>query len=96
LCSLVGDVEHVAEPVQVLYEPLGEGPIRIQSGEPVTVVTLSRFVSAEFGDASPRHWRMSGGSNTELVPFVIPGGFTGTRSGKVYRRRESGPGQNRK
>jgi hypothetical protein len=96
LCSLVGDVEHVAEPVEVLYEPLGEGPIRIQSGEPVTVVTLSRFVSAEFGDASPRHWRMSGGSNTELVPFVILGGFTGTRSGKVYRRREGDPGQNRK
>jgi hypothetical protein len=96
LCSLVGDVEQVAEPTEVLYEPLGEGHIRNQSGEPVTVVTLSRFVSGDFGDASSSHWRMSGGPNTELVPFVIPGSFTGTRSGKVYRRRESDPAQNRK
>jgi hypothetical protein len=96
LCSLVGNVEEVAEPADVLYEPLGEGTVRSQNGEPVTVVTLSRFLSGDFGDASPRHWRMSGGSNTELVPFVIPGGFTGTRSGKIYRRRDSDPGQNRK
>lgn len=86
LCSLVGDVEEVAEPKKVLYDPLGEGSIP-RGGEPVTVVTLSRFVSAEFGD-SPAPWKMAGGANTELVPFLIPGRFTGTRAGKIYRKRD--------
>jgi hypothetical protein len=86
LCSLVGHVEVVAEPKEILCDPLGEGSIRLESGRPVTVVTLSRFVSAEFRD-SPAPWRMAGGESTELVPFVIPGSFTGTRSGKLYRKR---------
>lgn len=86
LCSLVGDVEEVAEPKKVLYDPLGEGSIP-RGGEPVTVVTLSRFVSAEFGD-SPAPWKMAGGASTELVPFLIPGRFTGTRAGKIYRKRD--------
>lgn len=86
MCSLLGDVEAVAEPKEILCDALGEGVIPLASGEPVTVVTLSRFTSAEFGD-SPAPWTMSGGKNTELVPFVIPGAFTGTRSGKLYRKR---------
>jgi hypothetical protein len=86
LCSLIGDVEVIAEPTKILCDPLGEGSISLGSGEPVTVVTLSRFISADFGD-SPAPWTMAGGKNTELVPFVIPGTFTGTRSGKLYRKR---------
>jgi len=85
LCSLVGHVEVVAEPKGILYDPLGEGSIPL--GEPVTIVTLARFVSAEFGD-SPAPWKMAGGANTELVPFLIPGTFTGTRAGKIYRKRD--------
>ena len=86
LCSLFGNVEEVAEPKEILCDPLGEGSIPLENGAPVTVVTLSRFVSAEFSD-SPAPWRMAGGENTELVPFVIPGSFSGTRGGKIYRKR---------
>lgn len=86
LCSLIGDVEPVEEPKEILYDPLGEGFINLDSEAPVTVVTLARFVSAEFGDSSPGAWRMSGGPNTELVPFVIRGSFRGTRNGKIYRK----------
>jgi hypothetical protein len=85
LCSLVEDVEKVTEPKNVLCDPLGEGSIAVGNG-PITVVTLSRFVSAEFRD-SPAPWMMAGGENTELAPFVIPGGFSGTRSGKIYRKQ---------
>jgi hypothetical protein len=85
LCSLIGSVEVVAEPKGVLYDPLGEGPVSFEG--PVTVVTLSRFVSAEFSD-SPAPWRMAGGTNTELLPFLIPGKFVGTRAGKIYRKRD--------
>jgi len=84
LCSLVGDVAEVDEPDGVLYDPLEAW--NAHDG-PVSVVALSRFVSAEFGDASPGPWRMAGGPNTELMPFVIPGSFTGTRAGKIYRKR---------
>lgn len=86
LCSLIGDVEAVAEPQEILCEPLGEGSIHFETGQPVTIVTLSRFVSAEFGE-SPAPWKMAGGANTELVPYLIPGRYTGTRAGKIYRKR---------
>jgi len=85
LCSLIENVEEVAEPKEILCDPLGESSIPLGNGTPVTVVMLSRFVSAEFSD-SPTPWRMAGGENTELVPFVIPGSFAGTRSGKIYRK----------
>lgn len=88
LCSLIGKVEEdVPEPKEILCDPLMGEPIRLGSGEAVTVVTLSRFISAEFSN-SPMPWRMAGGQNTELVPFVIPGSFKGTRSGKIYRKNE--------
>jgi hypothetical protein len=87
LCSLVGDVERVGEPDDVLYEPLETVSTHEAHKGPMTVVVLSRFVSAEFGEASPVHWRMAGGPNTELVPFMIPGRFVGTRAGKIYRKR---------
>ena len=86
LCSLVGNVEIVSEPAEILYEPLGESSISFESGQPVTIVTLSRFLSPNFV-ASPSPWLMAGGVNTELVPFLIPGKFTGTRAGKIYRKR---------
>lgn len=86
LCSLVGEVEGIEEPKEVLYEPLDGPSVTPPKDQPITIVTLSRFVSPEFGVASPEHWRMSGGPNTELTPFVIPGSFIGTRAGKIYRK----------
>ncbi len=88
LCSLLGDVEIVEEPNAVLYEALDTSSPRIGSAGPVSIVTLSRFTSAEFGDESSAHWRMAGGSNTDLSPFLIPGSFTGTRAGKIYRKHK--------
>jgi len=86
LCSLVGEVEVVAEPQEILYEALDGRAARIDCEGPVSVVTLSRFTSADFGEESPVNWRMSGGPNTDVSPFVIPGIFTGTRAGKIYRK----------
>ncbi len=85
LCSLIEDIEDVAEPKEILCDPLGESSIPLGNGAPVTVVTLSRFISANFSD-SPAPWCMAGGENTELVPFIIPGSLRGTRAGKIYRK----------
>jgi hypothetical protein len=84
LCSLIGSIEEVAEPADVLYEPL---EVWSAHDGPVSVVTLSRFVPAGSWGGSPGPWKMAGGSNTELAPFIIPGRFTGTRAGKIYRKR---------
>jgi len=86
LCSLLGDVEIVPEPNAILYEALDKGSPNISSEGPVSIVTLSHFTSADFGDTSCAHWRMAGGPNTDLSPFLIPGSFAGTRSGKIYRK----------
>ena len=87
LCSLLGDVEDVGEPEDILFEPLDSGSLPVPQEGPVSVVTLARFKSADFGKDSLPYWRMSGGPNTELVPFMIRGNFTGTRAGKIYRKR---------
>lgn len=87
LCSLVGEVEEVAQPDHVVYEPLDSDKITFAGDAPVAVVTLSRFTHPDFGPDALAHWKMSGGGNTELVPFVITGSFQGTRAGKIYRKR---------
>ncbi len=83
LCSLVGDVQAASldEVDRVTYA----GPESNQfPANGITVVTLSRFKD------QPRptltHWSMAGGDDTELVPYVIKGGFAGTTRGKVYRK----------
>lgn len=85
LCSLVGDVDLVSEPRGIIYEPLDD--LRSVRGDiPVTVVTLARFTKADFKDASVGPWRMAGGANTELAPYIVQGRFRGTRSGKLYQK----------
>jgi len=87
LCSLIGDVESgVPEPVDVLYEPLADGTVSIPQTQPTAVVTLSRITSSDFG-SQPPHWKITGGENTELTPFLISGTFRGTRNGKIYQKR---------
>ncbi len=83
LCSLVGDVQvaSLGEVDRVTYA--GPGSTQFPANG-ITVVTLSRFKD------QPRpvltHWWMAGGDDTELVPYVIRGGFTGTTRGKIYRK----------
>ncbi len=83
LCSLVGDVEERHPTGSVLYRPLVGDHIELPAGIPCTVVTLSRFKAAPIQQRSER-WYLAGGDDTELVPYLIPGRFVGTRNGKVY------------
>ncbi len=94
LCALIGDVRNCAEPENVIYMPREELGQRIHEsgiqalGSGVTVVTLSRFK----GDPIRRlfaHWHLTGGEDTELVSYVIPGFFKGTTRGKTYRKKNS-------
>ena len=81
MCSLVGDVERCAEPINVTYAAPGH-PF---PAEDITVVTLSRFKDEPI-TPTLQHWWMAGGPNTELVPYVIKGRFSGTSRGKIYRK----------
>lgn len=85
LCALLGDVEKCEEPTDVVYLP----PERWQSQLPpqtgVTILTLSRFTHA-LKPTIGTHWWMAGGDNTERVPYMIKGKFSGTTRGKIYRK----------
>jgi len=84
LCSLVGEVTRIdplSELRDVVYVGPGEGDF---PAEGISVVTLTRF-KRQLMPTLP-HWWMAGGDDTELVPYVIKGTFTGTTRGKIYRK----------
>lgn len=89
LCSLQDNVEQGDVPNNIIYYPSEEieNPIELlQTGGPITMVTLSRFT------ISPKpiihNWYMAGEKgSTELITFVIPGKFQGTTRGKVYKKK---------
>lgn len=94
LCSLVSPVGvcEKPKPEEVLYLPskevaqeLRQQLVKIvESG--VTMVTLSRF-TGELIQRTLKHWHMTGGQDTELIAYAIPGIFEGTTRGKIYRKR---------
>jgi hypothetical protein len=87
LCSLVGDVEFCDEPKDVVYLPLDGDQLKIPEASGLTVVTLSRFKgTAPIRPTVGHHWWMSGGDDTELVPYLIKGRFRGTTRGKIYTK----------
>ena len=92
LCSLVGDVEECDMPDSIVYVPSSNferenlGPQVLRDG--LMIVTLSRF-QEEGPDSELPHWTVAGGSDTELVPYVIPGSINGTSRGKVYLKHGS-------
>lgn len=83
LCSLVGNVEQCERPETVVFSPLQN--FKLNGDNPMTVVTLSRF-KQQIQPTVGKHWWMSGGDDTELVPYVIQGSFRGTTRGKIYRK----------
>jgi len=88
LCSLVGEVEECDEPTYVVYQaPEQSFPV---AG--TTIVSLSRFKDQNLHPAL-NHWWMSGSEDTEIVPYVIRGRFTGTSRGKIYHRDLANPPQ---
>jgi hypothetical protein len=87
LCSLVASVEQCDKPERILYLPIGEVS-QANHSQVATIVTLSRFIRTRPILQTMPHWKMTGDTNdTELVPFVIPGGFQGTTRGRVYRKQ---------
>ncbi len=90
LCSLYGNVESCAKPEHVVFISSDESPekarqwITERPGRSVTMVTLSRFREAL--RPVSQHWWMSGGNDTELMRYTIPGQFKGTSRGKIYRK----------
>ncbi len=87
LCSLVGDVEVCDEPKDVLFQPIGTVFKMPTIGEKVTAVTLSNFGDNPINPTVGNHWWMAGGDDTRLAAYMIPGEFTGTSRGKIYRKR---------
>jgi len=84
----VGDVEICDEPKDLLYWPVEAVSFKMPSpGEKVTAVTLSRFKDVSIRPTVGNHWWMAGGDDTELISYMIPGTFTGTSRGKIYRKR---------
>lgn len=91
MCSLIGSVENCSEPKDVVYMPPEQWKTDVPSGS--TAVTLSRFKNMivaptlpHSSDSSKGYWWMSGGDNTEQVPYFIKGRFEGTSKGKIYRK----------
>jgi|GEM_PF-2467146 len=85
LCSLLGDVSTCSEPEDVVYLPPEAWQTKLPSVSGVSVLTLSRFKQS-IAPALP-HWWMSGGEETELVPYLVKGTFRGTSRGKIYRKQ---------
>lgn len=83
MCSLIGIVEKCSEPKDVVYMPPEQWKNNIQSGW--TAVTLSRFKNIPLESTLP-HWWMTGGKDTEQVPYFIKGRFEGTSKGKIYQK----------
>ena len=91
LCSIDGDVKSCSEPLQIIYMPSKDLAKEIHKNgldildKGVTIVTLSNFKNA-IQPVVGRHWWMSGGDDTELLSYTIPGKFNGTTRGKIYRK----------
>lgn len=85
LCALVGEVEECLEPTDVVYLPPERWQNQLPEQTGVTVLTLSRFTQA-LEPTVGAHWWMTGGKDTELVPYLIKGQFVGTSRGKIYRK----------
>ena len=86
LCSLVGDVvSGVSEPTDVMFlEPeKWQTQVPMNCG-PVTGLALSRFTANYKKPTVGQHWWLSGGDNTEIVPYLVQGKFKGTTRGKIY------------
>lgn len=96
MCSLVASVEACDEPKpeDVLYMPSKDVAQEsrqqilrlVEAG--VTMVTLSRFKKSEAIQPTLSHWHMTGGQDTELLTYAIPGFFQGTTRGKIYRKHK--------
>jgi hypothetical protein len=84
LCSLVGDVVRCDEPSDVVYWPPERWQRQMPDVTGVMVVTLSRFRRQPVKPAVGDRWWMSGGEDTELVPYLIRGRFLGTSKGKIF------------
>lgn len=96
ICSLWRDVEICNKPLpqNVLYLPSQEvvSELRKELFEVLenglSILTLSTFKKGEKLNQKLKHWYLTGGSDTELVPYVIAGSFQGTTKGKIYRKRK--------
>jgi len=86
LCSLVEDVQICPEPKDVIYLAPEEWQAQVPTVAGLTILTLARFKSAPVRPVVGQHWWMSGGEDTELVPYLIKGRFVGTSRGKIYRK----------
>lgn len=92
VCSLQGEVETTTEP-DLIYIPSEDMAEKVHNegveslGSGITVVTLSCFKSEKPIEPVSKHWWMSGGKDTELLSFSIPGKFLGTTRGKVYKKK---------
>jgi hypothetical protein len=89
LCSLDGEVTECSEPEEVVYLPPEVWQRQIPQVGDICTLMLSRF-RQEVRPAVGKHWWMAGGAETELVPYLIKGRFTGTSRGKVYRKNPTG------
>lgn len=96
LCSLASQVEACDKPEsgEVLYLPSHDSPQELSQQVSrflktgITIVTLSRFRKDKVIQPILKHWYMSGGQDTELLTYAIPGSFQGTTKGKIYRKRQ--------
>ena len=88
LCSLAGDVEVCPPPTNVGFLSPEQWQTRPPSRHGVSIVTLARF-RAPLRPAATARWWIAGGSDTELVPFLIQGTFSGTSRGKIFRKKRS-------
>ncbi len=87
LCSLLGDVDLCDEPKGILFWPVETTPFEMPAPDKkVTAVTLSRFKRAPIRPTVGQYWWLAGGDDTELVSYIIPGTFSGTSRGKIYRK----------
>jgi hypothetical protein len=85
LCSLVGEVEPCSAPTGIVFLSPEQWQNKPPDQSGVSVVTLARF-RGPLQPTVDKRWWMAGGPETELVPFLIPGRFTGTSRGKIFRR----------
>jgi hypothetical protein len=83
---LIDDVAVWQEPVDAIFLPPEKWQTQLPQVSGVTVLTLSRFKGAPVNPTVGNHWWMAGGEDTELVPYLIKGRFTGTSRGKIYHK----------
>lgn len=91
LCSLVGDVERVSAPTDVVFLPPETWHNEPPQMGGVTILTLARFKGPFAEPTVGNHWWMAGGDNTELVEYLVKGTFQGTTRGKIYRKNPPKP-----